>query len=108
MNLKDFERVTEERLNACHSTLIRKGAEYATLDRLHNFKVAAAMQEIPVKQALWGMMAKHIVSLTDMCMQPDNYPLDLWDEKIGDGINYLLLLNAVVKEPAILAEREGC
>ena len=99
MNFKDFERVTEERIGDCRGTLGCKGGEYATdRDRLHNFKVAAALLGVPAKQALWGMAAKHIVSISDMCMSPENFPLDLWDEKIGDAICYLLLLNAVVKE----------
>ena len=108
MTLKEFERLTEEFMSNCHGTLVVKGGEYATLDRLHNFKVAAAFLGVPVKQALWGMLVKHLVSLSDMCMSPENFPLSVWDEKIGDSACYLALLNAVVKEPSILAEREGC
>ena len=98
MNFKDFERITDDRIVACKKTMIHKAAEYADEDRLHNFKTAAAMQGVSVKQALWGMAAKHIVSITDMCMSPENFPLNVWDEKIGDAINYLFLLNAVVYE----------
>ena len=48
-----------------------------------------------------GMMAKHTVSVYDLANDVDkgaDIPLEMWDEKIGDSINYLLLLNALVRE----------
>lgn len=45
------------------------------------------------------MMAKHIVSLYDMCFaEAVSYSLDTWNEKITDSLNYLFLLKAIVKE----------
>lgn len=45
------------------------------------------------------MMAKHIVSLYDMCFAEGiSYSLDTWNEKITDSLNYLFLLKAIVKE----------
>ena len=45
------------------------------------------------------MLAKHIVSLYDMCFAEEVvYPMDTWDEKITDSLNYLFLLKAIVKE----------
>ena len=46
-------------------------------------------------------MCKHTVSVYDMIRgleEGKSYPLELWDEKIGDSINYLLLLAAAVRE----------
>ena len=105
MNSKDFEVVLEQRLNKCREILGVKASEYATSDRLHNFKVAAVLSgESPIK-ALGGMMKKHTVSVYDL-IEADNrgedIPLELWDEKIGDHINYLLLLCALVVENADL------
>lgn len=101
MNSKDFEAVLEERLNKCKEVLGVKASEYATSDRLHNFKVAAVLQhESPIK-ALGGMMAKHTVSVYDLIEAENSgqaIPIELWDEKIGDHINYLLLLWAAVVE----------
>lgn len=80
-------------------TLMQKAAEYATDgDRLHNFKVAAAVQGISSKEALGGMMAKHTVSVYDMIGTGAVYPMELWEEKIKDSINYLFLLWALVNE----------
>lgn len=80
-------------------TLLNKAKEYATDgDRLHNFKVAADVQGISPTAALAGMMAKHTVSVYDMIGTSEVYPLDLWEEKIKDSINYLFLLWALLNE----------
>ena len=57
-----------------------------------------SIQRTP-QRALAGMLAKHIVSLYDMCFAEEAvYPMDTWDEKITDSLNYLFLLKAIVKE----------
>ena len=49
--------------------------------------------------ALAGMLAKHIVSLYDMCFDNDtDYGISSWYEKITGSLNYLFLLKAIVKE----------
>ena len=98
MTSERFERLLDEQLEQCRSVLCSKAAEYATEDRLHNFKVAAAVQGNDPKQALAGMMAKHTVSAYDMCASGTDYPMELWQEKITDSINYRLLLNALVRD----------
>ena len=80
-------------------TLKDKAKEYATNgDRLHNFKVASGIQGVTSQAALAGMMAKHTVSVYDMCESGERHPDWMWQEKITDSINYLLLLNAMVRE----------
>ncbi len=82
-------------------TLQKKKKEYTgdNQDRLSAFKVAAAMQGCSSEQALAGMMAKHIVSLYDMCYaDKETFAAEVWDEKITDTLNYLFLLKAVVEE----------
>jgi hypothetical protein len=80
-------------------TLTAKAKEYAADgDRLHNFKVAAAVQGIAPTAALAGMMAKHTVSVYDMIGTGKVYPMALWEEKIKDSINYLFLLWALLHE----------
>lgn len=51
------------------------------------------------KQALLGMLSKHLISVSDMCVS-GSYSKQLWTEKITDSINYLLLLKAMVEEEA--------
>ena len=108
MTTTDFERIFEEQVERSRSVLISKAKEYATEDRLHNFKVAAALEGKTPEQALAGMMAKHTVSVYDMASSGLVYPIELWQEKITDHINYLFLLNAIVREQWITdARKEG-
>lgn len=91
----------EKQVGRCAETLQRKKKEYTgdSQDRLSAFKVAAAMQGCKPERALAGMMAKHIVSLYDMCYADrETFDLDTWDEKITDSLNYLFLLKAIVEE----------
>lgn len=99
MNTKDFETVIEEQIKRCKDVLIGKAEEYArNEDRLHNFKNAAGMMGCDPKEALAGMMAKHTISVYDMCRDGKDHTLFMWNEKITDHINYLLLLKAIVME----------
>lgn len=98
MDTQQFNEHLKEQLSRCETILGKKAGEYATADRLHNFKIAAGLQGCTPEQALAGMMAKHTVSVYDMCMSGERYPIDLWEEKITDHINYLMLLNALVRE----------
>lgn len=98
MDAGQFNRIIDEQIKRCTNTLSVKSLEYATEDSLHNFKVAAELEGITPASALAGMMAKHTVSVYDMCKSEKEYPIELWNEKIGDSINYLLLLSALVRE----------
>ena len=102
MNAKDFDKIVGARLNWCEKTLCAKGDEYARDgDRLWNFKVAARKRDCHPAQALAGMMVKHTVSVDDIIdglakgIVP---PRELVAEKIGDSINYLLLLEGLIEE----------
>lgn len=99
MNSKTFDRVFKEQNERSEKILCGKAKEYAQDDeRLHNFKVAAALQGLTPIKALAGMMAKHTISVYDMCWSEEDYPIAMWEEKITDHINYLHLLNALVRE----------
>ena len=101
MNTQQFNEILESTIKKCRDTLTVKSSEYATEDRLHNFKVAAEIQHCTPITALAGMMAKHTVSVYDLIRRHEagfDVPMELWDEKIGDSINYLFLLMALIKE----------
>ena len=98
LSSETFDSMMEEQFNRSRDILSNKAKEYATADRLHNFRVAADLRGCTPEQALAGMMAKHTVSVYDMCESGKQYPIALWEEKITDSINYLLLLNAMVRE----------
>lgn len=95
MNLQEFDKVLENRINLIRSVLSSKGKEYSlNNDRLHNFNKAAVILDESREKALMGMAIKHFISILDMInlgKLPDEKVLE---EKIGDMINYLILLEA--------------
>ena len=100
MTQEKFAKIVEDQIQYCKDLLGVKGEEYDTAedDRLHAFKSAAVIQRESQKQALAGMMAKHTVSIYDMCEQNATFEKSKWIEKITDHINYLLLLRAIIEE----------
>lgn len=99
MTPERFNDLLENRLSLTRDVLGSKAGEYAsTSDRLHNFKAAAAMLRGTPEQALLGMLVKHMVSIYDMVLDGQPRAIALWNEKIGDAINYMILLEALVKE----------
>ena len=104
MTQKEFQAVFREQVRQCEGLLIQKAKEYTgdNPDRLSAFKAAAAaaaIQDSPPQRALAGMMAKHIISIYDMCFSDrKTFELAVWEEKITDSLNYLFLLKAVIKE----------
>lgn len=99
MTNQEFNEIAGEQIEYCKRLLGIKGEEYNadSGDRFHAFKVAAVLQGCTPKQALAGMLAKHTVSIYDMCAKGE-HSLEKWTEKISDSINYLLLLKGMVIE----------
>lgn len=79
-----------------------KSVEYARgSDKLYNFKKAALMSGKTPIECLRGMKLKHDVSLDDMLNDDiggKEFSQELWQEKLHDKINYLLLLWALLFE----------
>jgi hypothetical protein len=99
MNNEQFNKILERRLIKIKEILGSKADEYSmNSDRLWNFKQAAPLVEGSSAQALWGMLAKHLVSVQDLVMKRLVNSRPNCDEKIGDAINYLILLEAVLRE----------
>lgn len=103
MTQAEFHLIFEDQVRKCSDTLHNKTKEYTgdNQNRLIAFKVAAFLQGCSPQKALVGMIAKHIVSLYDMCYaRHGTFRKGLWEEKITDSLNYLFLLAAVIKEEA--------
>lgn len=99
MNREEFNQVVNNRIEHIQTSLAAKNKEYASNDRpLHNFYQSAKAGRTTPKKALFGYMLKHYVSVTDMVMSDEIYPDELWNEKLGDMINYLILLDALQKD----------
>jgi len=94
-----FDQVVQHRIDAIHNILSMKAKEYASkTDRFHNFRVAARKMNTTPEIALQGMMAKHEVAVLDMIEAPESVTEEMINEKIGDNINYLILLEGLLKE----------
>ena len=99
MRTDEFNNLVESKLEQIKAVLVKKTDEYnLDEDRLSVFKRAGALQNETAEEALLGMLTKHIISIYDMVKTGDDYPLEKWDEKCIDSINYLLLLLALETE----------
>lgn len=99
MTRDEFGRLLELRVGKICATLDSKAKEYAAeSDRLHNFKATASEFGGTPTQALWGFLLKHLTSVRDMAMGIRPITPEAVDEKVGDAINYLILLEAVFKD----------
>ena len=99
----DFNDVVESRIDKIRSVLATKGNEYGKQgDRYHNFRVAGRLLDTSPERALIGMEVKHRVSVMDLVDTAEEHPQflnkELISEKIGDAINYLILLEGMLYE----------
>lgn len=102
MTATKFDSILDARIAKTRSVLGSKAGEYASdLDRLPNFKRAAALLGTTPAKALVGFLTKHLVSVLDI-VDHDAAGLGVstaaLDEKVGDAVNYLILLEAVLLE----------
>lgn len=106
MTVEKMDKVIEDQLNYCKGLLVSKGKEYADdkTDRLQAFKTAARLQGVTPEQALAGMMCKHTVSVYDL-IESGSRNLTIWEEKITDHINYLLLLKCLIMDELEASEK---
>jgi len=111
MKQKEFDDFLQSVISEIQTVLGSKGNEYSKdNDRLYNFKSAAVVDEETPEKALWGMFKKHLVSIKDIKDNVERFDnarytsgkilitKELVDEKLGDGINYLILLKALLYE----------
>jgi len=99
MTTENFNKMAKEQFDYCYSLICKKGNEYTpdNNDRFEAFKAAALLQGETPQQALAGMMAKHTVSIYDL-IRLGSSDLAIWEEKITDHINYLLLLKGLLMD----------
>ena len=101
MTREDFSNRVEKRIDLVRQSLLTKHKEYAKDDNVfRNFDEAAGGLSLHGSSAevLWSYMTKHLVSIKDIVA--DNKPVDpaAVSEKIGDVINYLILLEAMLNQ----------
>ena len=110
MNAERFNKTVGTVIKGIQNTLMKKAEEYARGgDRLSNFRQAAFRRGCTPEEALRGMATKHEVAIDDFINDLANGKLmryDQWLEKIGDSINYNILLLGLIQERYLL-DAEG-
>ena len=102
MTNEEFMTEVESSCARSKRTLLRKQAEYAgDEDRLDQFIRAGVVQNINPCEALIGMATKHFTSICDMAESPSLYNLKKWREKTGVLRNYMILLEALLKDMGV-------
>lgn len=92
MDITKFNELVEELRKKSIDTLLKKNANYADEDQLHNFRTCAAIIGGTPAQAALGYMAKHMVSLIDKVKNNDFTDRDDLLEKCQDIINYICFI----------------
>lgn len=92
MSQERFEALVTEIREKSLDTLLKKNANYGSVDKLHNFRRGAAILGCTPAQAALGYMTKHLASLTDKIQSNDFSDRDDFLEKIQDSINYLVFI----------------
>jgi hypothetical protein len=105
MTSKEFTTtVVEPRLELIRKVLSAKGVEYgADKSAFHTFQQACKLSFHKTPQGVaWEFMCKHLQSIKDMIDDRQQFgtvpPKALVEEKIGDTINYLILLEGMFQE----------
>ena len=91
----------EERFNKTRQVLANKAKEYARGDRLSNFKKAAFALSCTPEEECVNLWLKHVISIVDLVQDLGKGNIvaqAMWEEKIGDAVNYLILLEGLLAD----------
>lgn len=97
-----FSHEITNRIEKIKEVLVKKSAEYIRRDdKLYNFNRASAILDVSRESYLMNLSMKHIQSAIDMVEDIDNGILhsnEYIEEKIGDIINYMIILEISLKQ----------
>lgn len=97
MNKDKFNNLVEERVEKIKRILLEKSAEYSSdEDKLKNFKSGSPISGQTPTAYLWSLATKHLECIREMAL--GRLDVKYYDEKIGDAINYMILLEGLFKE----------
>jgi len=103
MTLTEFKKLLQDRFRMIDSTFKVKQSEYANqTDVFENIKngVGVSLFNTEPEQVAWSYAAKHLESIMSILKKlPEEKPSkELINEKIGDAINYLIIIEGLLKE----------
>jgi hypothetical protein len=95
----EFNDIVNKRFSKAKKVLLLKAEDYATdADRLRNFKDGAFINQISEEEYALALVTKHFIALRDFITGEKDITVKFIDEKIGDIINYMLLIEAILTE----------
>lgn len=95
MNHDTFATIWQDAVTHSETTLLVKSDEYGTSeDVLHNIRQSAVLEQTTLRASVGGKLSTAIVKIYDMIREDELAPVEAWDNKIGEAINYLMLLKA--------------
>lgn len=101
LDYADYDKLVGQRIGKILKTLENKSDEYTRNgDSLHNFNRGSEMLGQSRERYLMSLAMKHITSIMDIIDDIDNgiHHLDeVIEEKLGDAINYMILLEVSLK-----------
>lgn len=115
MQRPEFNAIVERRIELIRSVLASKGKEYSNgQDVFHNFNRATGLSFHEGREKVaWEFMVKHLQSIKDILDHVEiggcnGYPTAaMVEEKLGDAINYMILIEGMLIERIIKCEQGG-
>jgi hypothetical protein len=102
MTKQEFSKYLEQRLQRIKDTLDKKGEEYAYINNVFvNFEDAGDIAGNCREKIMFYYMLKHLISVINIVNKADKYeyPIkEVIEEKFGDLVNYLILIEASLIE----------
>jgi len=102
MELPAFKEFLERAWELRKKIMFMKNDEYVRGgDRLSNFKVQATFRHRTPESMCYDQSMKHEACISDMINDLEkgiHHPLVVWEEKVGDKINFLFILLAQLHE----------
>ena len=98
----DINKVIGSRLDSVKELLKKKNKEYSySSDYFANFDDGSDFGDCSREYALWMYLVKHLSSLKKIVLDTNDgiyADISLVEEKVGDAIAYLVLLEAMMKD----------
>lgn len=99
MDKETFEKYKNQLLKKAANIRREKEEEYhSTTDIIGSFRRIAAFRNKETAQSIVDLAAKQLVSISDMVDDEEGYPIEVWEEKIANSLNYLMKLYACIRE----------
>lgn len=107
MTHSEFNKIVKEFLQKTEDVLVKKEGEYSLdTDRFSFFKRMAQIENCTPEQALLHCQAKHFTSYIDMVQSGEKFSKELWFDKLGDIVNYCILLRGLLEDDKMFKEGE--